>query len=67
MALTTCPDCRQKCSTEARACPNCGRPLRARIRMQEEGFGHQLLRGGCWTLIILFALFAAFIILILRC
>lgn len=26
MPLTTCPDCQREISTEARACPNCGKP-----------------------------------------
>ena len=29
MGLTSCPDCSQKVSKSAPACPNCGRPLRA--------------------------------------
>ena len=29
MALTTCPDCARQISTEAIACPGCGRPIRA--------------------------------------
>jgi hypothetical protein len=29
MALIECPDCQQQVSTEAVACPNCGRPIKA--------------------------------------
>ena len=28
MALTSCPDCNREVSTEAVACPGCGRPMR---------------------------------------
>lgn len=31
MPLTTCPDCRKEISTEAPACPGCGRPMAARL------------------------------------
>jgi len=29
MPLTTCPDCHREVSTEALACPGCGRPMKA--------------------------------------
>ncbi len=29
MPLTTCPDCKRQVSTEAPACPGCGRPIAA--------------------------------------
>ena len=29
MPLTTCPDCHREVSTEAVACPGCGRPMKA--------------------------------------
>ena len=51
MPLTACPDCATQVSAEAVSCPRCGRPLRARA----EGFGHRMLRGGCWLLILIFA------------
>lgn len=36
MALTKCPDCERDVSTEAWACPGCGRPIRAPRADQEE-------------------------------
>jgi hypothetical protein len=29
MALTKCPECQQELSTEATACPHCGKPIQA--------------------------------------
>jgi hypothetical protein len=33
MPLVTCPDCQQRVSSEAVACPSCGRPLRDRSHL----------------------------------
>lgn len=49
MALIICPDCRREISTAAAACPHCGRV----VNKPAEGFGHGLLRFGCWALVIL--------------
>lgn len=42
MPLTTCPDCKKDCSTEAASCPNCGKPLQQKSYMTKD-----LGAGGC--------------------
>ena len=70
MALVTCEDCRREVSDKADACPNCGRPMKARLprgacevckkvtlRRRRLGFGTLfavLVTGGFWLLAIPF-------------
>ena len=51
MALTKCPDCGFEVSTEAPACPKCGRPMRAQVEQRR----HSSLDSGCLVLIIVVA------------
>ena len=44
--LTTCPDCGQKVSSKAEACPKCGREIRG-------SFGKRMFRRYMWFLLIL--------------
>ncbi len=62
MPLVTCVDCGKEISAAAAACPNCGRPMRP-VSLHEEGFGHKLLRVGCWLLIAAVVLLLVFIVL----
>ncbi len=59
--LAACPDCGNYNSREALACVKCGRPLRQK-KFAEEGFGHQLLKGGCLVLTVLLGLFVLLMI-----
>jgi DNA-directed RNA polymerase subunit RPC12/RpoP len=45
VALVACPDCQKQVSSEAPACPNCGRPLKAMPVQAMEGAGHGLGRA----------------------
>ena len=47
MALTTCPDCKSEVSTEAAACPKCGRPT---VQAQKTAQGQQ--RAGLVLLLV---------------
>jgi predicted amidophosphoribosyltransferase len=39
MSLMTCPDCTKEISTDARACPHCGRPKDLTIDEKIQQFG----------------------------
>lgn len=61
MGLTTCPDCNHEVSTAARACPNCGRPLKVaeatQIGGQGEGCFLQTLNLGCVVVVVIVIMF----------
>lgn len=49
MALTTCPDCNSSVSSEAKACPKCGRPS----HVSEKPIRRQLSRTAAGLLALL--------------
>lgn len=54
MALMKCPDCEAEISTEAPACPKCGRPNASRQAPAEKKRG--TISPGCGTVIIIAAI-----------
>lgn len=58
MALTTCPDCSRKVSTEAVSCPQCGRPFANSpiVAPPTEGLFLRTLNFGCAAVIVILAL-----------
>lgn len=67
MPLTTCPDCGQQISSEAAACPSCGRPApqtAARSALQNELLGTGAKGcSGCFFVIGILLLALALLIL----
>lgn len=53
MPLINCPDCAKECSTNAAACPHCGRPIVAFTPIQREVAKNVAgMTSGCFWFII---------------
>jgi len=53
MALTTCPDCQHELSTEAFACPKCGRPTGKQQKLAKKKIVRVLILWGVLVLAFL--------------
>lgn len=56
MALARCPDCGREISTEALACPGCGKPNRSALHKAQDG----RQRIGCAIVVLGLILAASF-------